>query len=77
MGPFNDLIARFDSFFNSIIHGRTKLTIQSSVTILYQCDIMVVNNNAAEVVGVDVESLGLSMGMSGIILRQSRGRRPV
>jgi hypothetical protein len=47
------------------------------MTILYQCNIIVVNNNAAEVLGVDVDSLELSMGMSGIILRLSRGGRPV
>ena len=35
------------------------------MTILYQCNIIVVNNNAAEVLGVDVDSLELSIGMSG------------
>jgi uncharacterized pyridoxal phosphate-containing UPF0001 family protein len=35
------------------------------MAILYQCKIIVVNTNAAEVLGVDVKSLELSMGMSG------------
>jgi uncharacterized pyridoxal phosphate-containing UPF0001 family protein len=35
------------------------------VAILCQCNIIVVNNNAAEVLGLDVDSLELSMRMSG------------